>query len=70
MTEVNMNRAVPLAEPSAELQRLRTYNTLLLGTLRELHDVQRTAQRTGQSGEQYAAYIACMKRVKKVIGEH
>ena len=67
MTKLNTNREVPLAQPSAELQRLRTYNSLLLDTLHELYDIQGTAQRTGQSGEQYAAYIALMKKVKKVI---
>lgn len=68
MTKLNMNRSVPLIETqSAELQRLRTFNSLLLDTLHELYDIQGTAQRTGQSGEQYAAYIALMKKVKKVI---
>ncbi len=68
MTKLNTNREVSAAvSTSNELQRLRTFNTLLLDTLRELNDVQPKILRSAQSGEEYAAYIACMKKVKKVI---
>ena len=63
MTKLNMNREVPLAQPSAELQRLRTFNTLLLDTLRELYDAQERGRKPGD----YAAHTALMKKVKKVI---
>ena len=64
MTKLNMNREVSAAVSSShELQRLRTFNTLLLDTLRELYDAQERGRKPGD----YAAHTALMKKVKKVI---
>ena len=66
MTKLNMNREVPLAEPSAELQRLRTHNTLLLETLRELYEYELQADAPCEGDR--PALERCMKHCKKVIG--
>ncbi len=63
-TKLNMNRDVPLAEPSAELQRLRTHNKLVLDTLRELYDVQVDVR---EKPLHHVAWHDAMKRCKKVL---
>lgn len=67
MTKINTNREVhnacKLTEPAAELQRLRTFNTLLLDTLRALYDAHERGRKPGD----HVTHTVLMKRVKKVI---